>query len=304
MTPAFEFGPVTEADFDELVALRIRVMRDSLERLGRFDRAAATLRFRGTFRPADTRRILVNGEAAGCVGYWPEADGDAMRVEHFYLAEKFQKRGLGSAVLRRLFDEAPQCATRFRIGALRDSDSNRLYVRHGFVKVTESEWEIEYERPRLPMLTGGCLCGSVRYTARPTHREGYYCHCRMCQLAFGNTRAAFVNLRRDEVEWTSDAPSFYASSKFAKRGFCGRCGTPLSFEYLASERMDLSVGSLDDPAAVTPVSHFAVESRIATWHGEDGLPGQRLDEHAALTGRWKAAYGDDVSPGIEATRKP
>ena len=25
MTPAFEFGPVTEADFDELVALRIRV---------------------------------------------------------------------------------------------------------------------------------------------------------------------------------------------------------------------------------------------------------------------------------------
>ena len=78
----------------------------------------------------------------------------------------------------------------------------------------------------------------------------------------------------------------------------------MSFEYPASERMDLSVGSLDDPAAVTPVSHFAVESRIATWHGEDGLPGQRLDEHAALTGRWKAAYGDDVSPGIEATRKP
>ena len=153
-------------------------------------------------------------------------------------------------------------------------------------------------------LTGGCLCGAVRYEARPTHRDGYYCHCRMCQLAFGNTRAAFVNLRRDEVEWTSDAPSFYASSKFAKRGFCGRCGTPLSFEYLASDRMDLSVGSLDDPAAVKPVSHFAVESRIATWNGEDGLPGQRLDEHAALTERWKVAYGDNVSPGIEATRKP
>ena len=47
----------------------------------------------------------------------------------------------------------------------------------------------------LPPLHGGCLCGQVRYEARPDHREGYYCHCRMCQLAFGNTRAAFINLQ-------------------------------------------------------------------------------------------------------------
>jgi len=152
-------------------------------------------------------------------------------------------------------------------------------------------------------LTGGCLCGAVRYEARPTHRDGYYCHCRMCQLAFGNTRAAFINLRKDEVTWTTGQPAFYASSKFARRGFCGRCGSPLSFEYLSSESMDLSVGSLDDPAAVAPVLHFAVESRIANWHADDGLPGQRLDEHVAITGRWKASYGDDVLPGVAATRE-
>jgi hypothetical protein len=51
-------------------------------------------------------------------------------------------------------------------------------------------------------LTGGCLCGALRYEARPDAREGYYCHCRMCQLAFGNTRAAFLNLRKDQVTWT------------------------------------------------------------------------------------------------------
>jgi GNAT superfamily N-acetyltransferase len=308
VTPAFEFGPVTEADFDELVALRIAVMRASLERLGRFDPQRAVQRFRSTFRPADTRRILVGGEAAGCVGYWPEADGDgeAMRVEHFYLAERFQRLGLGSAVLRRLFDEAPPQATRFRVGALRDSDANRFYLRQGFMKVSEDDWDIAYERPRLPapvpMLTGGCLCGAVRYAARPTHHDGYYCHCRMCQLAFGNTRAAFINLRKDEVRWTAGTPRFYASSKFARRGFCADCGTPLSFEYLGSERMDLSVGSLDDPAAITPTTHFAVESRIANWHGDDGLRGQRLDEHAALTERWKSAYGDGVEPGVAAAR--
>lgn len=154
-----------------------------------------------------------------------------------------------------------------------------------------------------PPVEGGCLCGAVRYRATPTHREGYYCHCRMCQLAFGNTRAAFVNLRKDEVEWTRGAPSCYASSAFAQRGFCGQCGTPLSFEYDSSQRMDLSVGSLDDPGAFTPASHFAIEARVAAWHCEDGLPGQRLDAYAPIMDRWKRAYGDDVAPGVEATRK-
>ena len=304
MTPAFEFAPVTEADFDELVALRIGVMRASLERLGRFDPAAAALRFRSTFRPISTRRILVEGEAAGCVGYWPEADGGAMRIEHFYLAEKFQRRGVGGAVLRRLFNEAPPQATRFRVGALRDSDANRFYLRHDFAPVSEDEWDIAYERPRLPAQTGGCLCGAVRYTASPTHRRGYYCHCRMCQLAFGNTRAAFINLRKDELQWTAHPPTLYASSKFAQRRFCGHCGTPLSFEYMASEHLDLSVGSLDDPSAITPTSHFAIESRIASWHADDGLPGERLDEHRKLAERWKVAYGDDVAPGVAVARLP
>lgn len=154
----------------------------------------------------------------------------------------------------------------------------------------------------LPALNGGCLCGAVRYRATPDHREGYYCHCRMCQLAFGNTRAAFLNLRKEQVAWTHGQPIWYASSKFARRGFCGHCGTPLSFEYLDSERMDLSIGSLDEPSAFKPVSHFAVETRIANWHAEDGLPGERLDEHQKLMDRWKQAYGENVQPGLDATR--
>ncbi len=152
-------------------------------------------------------------------------------------------------------------------------------------------------------LTGGCLCGEVRYSARPTHRDGYYCHCRMCQLAVGNTRAAFINLRKDQVAWTgATPPTYYASSRIAQRGFCGRCGTPLSFEYLSSENMDLTVGSLDDPSALRPSSHFAVESRIAGWHVEDGLPGQRLDANAKLMERWRDAYGADAVPGVDAVR--
>ncbi len=154
-----------------------------------------------------------------------------------------------------------------------------------------------------PAQSGGCLCGTVRYEARPDKPEGYYCHCRMCQLAFGNTRAAFLNLRKDELRWLGATPTYYASSKIARRGFCNRCGTPLTFEYLDSERMDISIGSLDDPGAIKPTTHFGVESRIASWHTDDGLSGERLDEHAKIMQRWKASYGEAVVPGVAATRQ-
>jgi len=153
----------------------------------------------------------------------------------------------------------------------------------------------------LPPLHGGCLCGAVRYEATPNHRDGYYCHCRMCQLAFGNTRAAYLNLRKAEVRWQSP-PAYYASSKIARRGFCAACGTPLSFEFLDSDRMDLSAGSLDDPGLLKPTEHFAVESRVDSWFHDDGLPQSRIDENAHIQQRWRDAYGD-TEPGLQTVRE-
>ena len=154
----------------------------------------------------------------------------------------------------------------------------------------------------LPAVAGGCLCGRVRYEATPQHRDGYYCHCRMCQLAFGNTRVAYFNLRKSEVRWLSEPPAYYASSKIARRGFCSNCGTPLSFEFVESDSMDLAVGSLDEPSLLKPIEHFAVESRIDVWHADDGLPSSRLETNERIQQRWREAYGADVQPGLAATR--
>ena len=151
VAPAFTFQPATEADFPALVSLRIQAMRDSLERIGRFDPERAAQRFRSTFRPDDTRLIRVGDAMAGCVARWPQ--DDAVRIEHFYLAPAFQRRGLGAAVLRRVFAEAGVAATRvtrFRVAALRDSDANRFYARHGFVLLSQGEWDAEYEREHKP----------------------------------------------------------------------------------------------------------------------------------------------------------
>lgn len=100
------------------------------------------------------------------------------------------------------------------------------------------------------------------------------------------------------MSWEAGQPTYFASSKFARRGFCAGCGTPLSFEYLESEHMDLSVGSLDHPEQMRPTLHFGIESRVANFHVQDGLPGKRTDESEYIMKKWKAAYGDEVTPGV------
>ena len=149
----------------------------------------------------------------------------------------------------------------------------------------------------LPPLPGGCLCGRVRYEATPDHRDGYYCHCRMCQLAFGNTRAAFINLRKAEVRWLG-APAYYASSKIARRGFCCALRHAAHLR-VPRQRTHGPVGGQPrrSVAARSRPSTFAVESRIATWHADDGLPGERLDANERIKQRWRDAYGAEVRPG-------
>ncbi len=152
-------------------------------------------------------------------------------------------------------------------------------------------------------LTGGCHCGTVRYEATVENTEAYYCHCRMCQRSFGNIFATFFNLPKVSVKWTTYAPKYFQSSKIAQRGFCVECGTPLSFAFHDSERMDLSVGSLDHPEMMRPVNHFAVEYRIASFHTPDGLPEEPIDSNEFINARWQQGYGKDMPAGSRRAYK-
>jgi hypothetical protein len=63
------------------------------------------------------------------------------------------------------------------------------------------------------------------------------------------------------------------SSSFAERLFCGRCGTPLAIDYdIQPETFDFSVGTLDDPGAVSPEFHIFWASKVAWFDPGDDLP--------------------------------
>lgn len=141
---ALRDAPVTEADFDTLLAIRIEAMRDSLERLGRFDPERARARLRATFRPDHTWFIERDGARIGFYAVRP--DGDGPRLDHLYVVPAAQGLGVGGQVLGRLLQDADRRGLPVSVGALRGSDSNRFYRRHGFAQVSESEWDIEYLR--------------------------------------------------------------------------------------------------------------------------------------------------------------
>lgn len=142
--PAIVFTIATEADGEALAALRVDAMRESLSRIGRFDPTRARERFLSGFSPDHTRRIEVNGELVGFFVVKPYETG--LLLDHLYVQPAQQGRGIGAAVLAQVFAEADAQACSIRVGALRGSDSNRFYLRHGFVQVEQSEFDNYYVR--------------------------------------------------------------------------------------------------------------------------------------------------------------
>lgn len=120
--------------------------------------------------------------------------------------------------------------------------------------------------------TGGCQCGAVRYRAAVVLDTSHICHCRMCQKASGNFFAALVGVPREAMVWTRGTVATFSSSDSVMRGFCRDCGTPLTYDYLASKHLNITTGSLDNPAALPPTMQFGIEGRMPWFDTLAALP--------------------------------
>jgi hypothetical protein len=97
-------------------------------------------------------------------------------------------------------------------------------------------------------------------------------HCRMCQKAMGNIFAALVATPDAALIWTRGTPSVFKSSAHAERGFCRKCGTPLFYNSLDNDRINLTIGSLDQPEKFAPKAQVGVESRLSWFDRLASLP--------------------------------
>ncbi len=145
-------------------------------------------------------------------------------------------------------------------------------------------------------ITGGCMCGAVRYEANEPPIEAGTCHCRMCQRATGSAFWAGAAFPRSAFRFTKGEPKRYQSSSIAERSFCPDCGSPVVSRYLVPVRTSMHpdmvwvhIGTLDKPEAASIDSHYGVESQLPWVHFDDGLPRTRCDEDPELAAAFAAA---------------
>ncbi|TJV02680.1 MAG: GFA family protein [Mesorhizobium sp.] len=111
-------------------------------------------------------------------------------------------------------------------------------------------------------LSGGCLCGTIRFCVGSEPRV-HYCHCDMCRRATGSAFAVLAWVPSQSVSWINEAPTYRWSSPIARRGFCSACGSPLSLAYDASPgEIALHVGTFDDPARLEPRYNYGSRRRL------------------------------------------
>jgi GNAT superfamily N-acetyltransferase len=141
----WRFRPATEEDFEPLLAIRIDVMREHLERVFRYKPSRARRVFREHFLEPGMRAIMMGDELIGCVAL--RFGDDVIKLDSFYLHRRFHNTGLGTTILKVLLAEADAAGKPVRLEVLNGSPVHRFYERHGFVRLRGDEIEAEYERP-------------------------------------------------------------------------------------------------------------------------------------------------------------
>lgn len=112
------------------------------------------------------------------------------------------------------------------------------------------------------VMTGGCQCGAVRFSARVRLDTVHVCHCRMCQRATGGLFAPMVGVPLETLTWHGQ-PARFESSEGIERGFCAACGTPLFYATKGATLISLMQGAFDDPAALGDLRYeWGVESTL------------------------------------------
>lgn len=103
--------------------------------------------------------------------------------------------------------------------------------------------------------TGKCMCGSVRFTATEVPDKFGACHCEMCRRWTGSALLG-VTVPKGKLAWEgAEHIAEVQSSAWAKRGWCGKCGSNLFFQVTLegdwSGGVELPIGLFDDPNGFT-----------------------------------------------------
>ena len=149
-----------------------------------------------------------------------------------------------------------------------------------------------------PEITGGCLCGRVRYRVTGPVLWSSHCHCHYCRAAHGAAFVTWFGVDEQEfgLEAGNDSLRWYQSSVWSRRGFCSDCGTTLFFQSRQSpNEMHIALATADSDFSIKPSSHVFYDQHVSWLEINDDLP--RIDSQSVSL----AAYS--VIPAVSTKRR-
>lgn len=145
----------------------------------------------------------------------------------------------------------------------------------------------------MPILSGGCACGSVRYRLEDAPMFVNCCHCTSCQTETGSAFVINAIIESAKVTTTrGDAEPVLTPSE-SGRGQqiwrCPQCHVALWSNYGGSvdKLRFVRVGTLDTPGAVPPDIHIFARSKLPWVVLPEGVPA--VTEYFDIKQVWPAA---------------
>ena len=125
------------------------------------------------------------------------------------------------------------------------------------------------------MLSGRCLCGTVRFEIDGQLGPAIFCHCSQCRRASGTAFATNAPVRARYLRFVAgrEAITEYPSSTGKLRAFCSRCGSPVySRAEATAQLVSVRCGTLDGDPGIRPSTHIWVGSKAEWFEIHDALP--------------------------------
>jgi|APHig6443717497_1056834.scaffolds.fasta_scaffold51278_3 N-acetylglutamate synthase-like GNAT family acetyltransferase len=133
-------NPLPGQEF-ELAEVRARALKESLSAVGRYDETRVRRRLLDTYNNENTRAIYLNGLLVGF--YAIERQESAYYLRHLYLDCPYQNSGIGHTVIKEIINSCRDYP--IKLNALKLSKANAFYLKHGFTKTGEEEFDNLYE---------------------------------------------------------------------------------------------------------------------------------------------------------------
>jgi hypothetical protein len=134
------------------------------------------------------------------------------------------------------------------------------------------------------ILSGGCLCGGVRYQLTGACRDIINCHCENCRRTHGHI-AAYTSVNRSDLALVNQQTLrwYHDESPDAYRGFCNHCGASLFWDARDDrDKVAVSAGSLDDSGELKTIGHVYVSEAAKYYQINDELPRFETSNSGAL----------------------